>query len=91
MLLLGILGHMLEQGGGHVVVISSLQGKMGLPFRSSCKHSVNGLYSSTEFIIPAIARTAFACDCAYYGNIYRELQFFAFMLSCVGLNADFLE
>ena len=30
---------MLERGGGNVVVISSLQGKIGLPFRSSCESS----------------------------------------------------
>lgn len=32
-----LLPHMLEQGCGHIVVISSLQGKLGLPFRSSCE------------------------------------------------------
>ena len=32
----GLLPSMLEQGGGTVVVISSLQGKMGIPQRSSC-------------------------------------------------------
>ena len=34
----GILPSMLEHGGGHLVVISSLQGKMGIPHRSSCKY-----------------------------------------------------
>ena len=28
---------MLDRGRGHIVVISSLQGKIGLPQRSSCK------------------------------------------------------
>lgn len=31
-----ILPAMLERGSGQIVVISSLQGKMGLPLRSSC-------------------------------------------------------
>lgn len=35
----GLLAQMLEHGGGHIVVISSLQGKIGLPFRSSCKQN----------------------------------------------------
>ena len=34
----GLLPSMVEQGGGHVVVVSSLQGKIGLPHRSSCEH-----------------------------------------------------
>lgn len=36
-IIVGLLVSMLEQGGGVVVVISSLQGKMGLPCRSSCE------------------------------------------------------
>jgi len=32
-----LLPAMLDQGQGHIVVISSLQGRIGLPYRSSCK------------------------------------------------------
>lgn len=44
-----ILPSMLERGGGNVVVISSLQGKIGLPFRSSysaSKHALQGYFDS---------------------------------------------
>lgn len=33
---LALLPTMLQHGGGHIVVISSLQGKIGIPYRSSC-------------------------------------------------------
>ena len=36
-LLPALLPSMLDQGRGHIVVISSLQGKIGLPYRSSCE------------------------------------------------------
>ena len=35
--LTAVLPSMLDQGRGHIVVISSLQGKIGLPQRSSCE------------------------------------------------------
>ncbi|XP_003387672.1 PREDICTED: dehydrogenase/reductase SDR family member 7B-like [Amphimedon queenslandica] len=44
-----LLPYMLEEGGGHIVVISSLQGKLGLPYRSSysaSKHALHGYYDS---------------------------------------------
>jgi len=40
---------MLDQGQGHIVVISSLQGRIGLPYRSSysaSKHALQGYYDS---------------------------------------------
>jgi dehydrogenase/reductase SDR family protein 7B len=44
-----LLPGMVEQGGGHIVVVSSLQGKMGLPHRSSysaSKHALHGYFDS---------------------------------------------
>ncbi len=40
---LAILPAMLEQGSGQIVVISSLQGKIGLPLRSSCELVVSNV------------------------------------------------
>ena len=37
---------MLERGSGDIVVISSLQGKLGLPFRSSCEPTFGLLVGS---------------------------------------------
>ena len=33
----GIVSAMVREGAGHVVVVSSLQGRMGVPLRSSCE------------------------------------------------------
>eukprot|EP00731_Ephydatia_muelleri_P029411 Em0020g1055a len=44
-----LLPHMLSQKEGHIVVISSLQGKLGLPMRSSysaSKHALHGYFDS---------------------------------------------
>ena len=44
-----ILPHFLEQGGGHFVVVSSLVGKFGSPYRSSyaaSKHALHGYFDS---------------------------------------------
>ena len=35
----GVVGAMVSAGGGQVVVISSLQGKVGVPLRTSCEFS----------------------------------------------------
>ena len=36
-IIVALLPSMLEQGTGHIVVISSIQGKLGIPLRSSCQ------------------------------------------------------
>ena len=36
--IIGFLPHMIEQGGGTVVAVSSLQGRIGLPERSACMY-----------------------------------------------------
>jgi dehydrogenase/reductase SDR family protein 7B len=44
-----VLPHLLEQGGGQVVVISSLVGKFGSPYRSAyaaSKHALHGFFDS---------------------------------------------
>jgi dehydrogenase/reductase SDR family protein 7B len=44
-----LLPALLEQGSGHIVVISSLQGKLGLPYRSSysaSKHALEGYFDA---------------------------------------------
>lgn len=33
-----ILPHMKEQGGGSIVGVSSVQGKIAIPYRSACKY-----------------------------------------------------
>ncbi|KAL5473069.1 hypothetical protein EMCRGX_G027510 [Ephydatia muelleri] len=54
-----LLPHMLSQKEGHIVVISSLQGKLGLPMRSSysaSKHALHGYFDSmrTELSVNAL-------------------------------------
>jgi short-subunit dehydrogenase len=34
-----ILPHMISRGSGHIVAVSSIQGKVALPFRSTCNNS----------------------------------------------------
>jgi len=44
-----VLPGMVQRGGGHIVVISSVQGKFGLPYRSSyaaSKHALHGYFDS---------------------------------------------
>jgi len=45
----GVLPSMLAQGSGHVVVISSVQGRLAIPFRTSyaaAKHALHGFFES---------------------------------------------
>lgn len=49
-----LLPLMIEQGGGHIIAVSSITGKFGSPYRtaySASKHAVQGFYESifTEF------------------------------------------
>ncbi len=37
----GVVGAMVAAGGGQVVVISSLQGKVGVPLRTSCESTLH--------------------------------------------------
>ncbi|XP_065558088.1 dehydrogenase/reductase SDR family protein 7-like isoform X2 [Artemia franciscana] len=44
-----LLSAMVEQGNGHIVVISSVQGKLGIPFRSAysaSKHALEGFFDT---------------------------------------------
>ena len=44
-----LLPHFLERGSGHIVAISSLSGKFGVPYRSgysAAKHAVHGFFDS---------------------------------------------
>ena len=44
-----ILPHMLERGGGHLAVVTSLTGKFGTPYRSgyaASKHALHGFFDS---------------------------------------------
>ncbi|RMG27685.1 MAG: SDR family oxidoreductase [Bacteroidetes bacterium] len=44
-----VLPHMLEQGGGHIVAVSSITGKFGFPMRSAysaSKHALHGFFET---------------------------------------------
>ncbi len=55
-----VLAHMIKRGSGHLVVISSIAGKLGFPMRtaySASKHALQGFFESlraelTEYAIP---------------------------------------
>jgi dehydrogenase/reductase SDR family protein 7B len=60
-----LLPAMVEQGGGHIVVVSSLQGKIGIPHRSSyaaSKHALHGYFDSLRCELgPSGVRVSTVC------------------------------
>lgn len=64
-LLLALLPSMIKRRQGHIVAISSVQGKISIPFRSACKylHTRWGRYLGdlTEGITPHLALQRAGC------------------------------
>ena len=58
-----LLPAMLEQGGGHIVVVSSLQGKIGIPMRSSCKQFCSDIPSASSHFDLWLLSPSLCCRC----------------------------
>ncbi len=84
-----VLSHMIENGGGHIAVTTSIVGKFGFPYRSSysaSKHALHGFFESlraenvknnirVSIIIPGRIKTNISVNALdKYGNAYSKMD-----------------
>lgn len=77
----GLLRQMIERHSGHVVAVSSIQGKLALPFRSSYSASKHALQSFFDSLRAEVAQHQIAVTVVSPGYIQTNL-------SLAAMNAD---
>jgi short-subunit dehydrogenase len=74
-----VLPHMLRQGSGHLVAVSSISGKFGFPLRSAyaaSKHAIHGFF---ETLLLELAGTGIAVTVVNPGRIRTDISLHALL------------